>query len=285
MKHELRYTIYFTLAVLLTGLIALLAGPYAIVQSSGLADENPFVVLSVVIASMSLGTFAFVKFQKRITAVWFDVIMIFAFTQAITMFVRLFVEASGWVFALIWFSVYVVLYWGLLRPMQVRLENMFVLAHVWNFFMAFAFLGLGIQLGYLLPVWASIFLLTVASVYDWYAVHKSKHMVGLAQFFLKRRLFPGFIMLKSDLKFAMLGGGDVFFIVLLSVGLLKVSPVLAWFGFGGMMLGLVWLYLVSSKSKFYPALPPIAAGLFAGVGVGLVLQMFNVVKTVCEVLI
>jgi presenilin-like A22 family membrane protease len=116
----------------------------------------------------------------------------------------------------------------------------------------------------------AIALLFVASIYDFWAVRRANVMIPLAKFFLDLRLFPGIAIPKShppnkdDVGFALVGGGDIFFIVLVAASfynepngllLMVLSAV-------GMFSALVYLFFRSDAKRFYPALPFIFAGLF-----------------------
>jgi presenilin-like A22 family membrane protease len=142
--------------------------------------------------------------------------------------------------------------------------------------------------------WAAI-LLVVISAYDMFAVWKSKHMVTLAKFQTKSRAFAGFVIPygktggirsikgrmpeeiggKGDIKTAILGGGDIAFPLLFagvvfdwlirSAGLPKgiallESSIISMFA----ALALLLLFIKARKDKFYPAMPFISVGCFAG---------------------
>lgn len=264
MKHELKYTTYLVCLTAIAGLLAFFLTPYAVVDNLEMAQANPWVVLGVVVVSMTLGTFAFLKLQKNFEK-WFDAIMIFLLTDATLMFTNMFIETTAIQSAIQFAITFTILYWGLLKPMQKDDENIMWAAHFWNFFILFAFVGIGLKLGLLLPLWASITFLAVAAIYDWWAVYKTKHMVSLAKGFVNRRLVPGFFLRKRSGKFALLGGGDIFFIVMLTAGLHTISATMAAFGLTGMLIGLIVLFAISSEKKFYPAIPPIAIGLVVGI--------------------
>ena len=127
-------------------------------------------------------------------------------------------------------------------------------------------------------------LLVLISVYDMYAVWKSKHMIKLAKFQTKARIFSGMlvpydlpkikpakkgkgkrVLKKVKIKTAILGGGDIGFpllfagVIMNEVGLLKsmVIPVFV-------TISLVMLLLIGKKDKFYPAMPFLSIGCLAG---------------------
>ncbi|MEK6940441.1 MAG: presenilin family intramembrane aspartyl protease [Nanoarchaeota archaeon] len=112
---------------------------------------------------------------------------------------------------------------------------------------------------------ASLVLIGV-SAYDFIAVRKTKHMVSLAKFQAKEKLFAGFLI-KYKNNMAILGGGDIAF-PLIFAGVLMVD-----YGFLSLiisltaMLGLLTLLFISKKKRYYPAMPFITAGCFVGYGI------------------
>jgi len=128
----------------------------------------------------------------------------------------------------------------------------------------------------------AIILLILISIYDMYAVWKSKHMVKLAKYQSKQKVFAGLLVpyklpkgmkkIKKrgkgkliKVKTAVLGGGDIGFplifagVVMKQFGFLKtlVIPV-------AVTIALFLLLYYSKKDKFYPAMPFISAGCLAG---------------------
>lgn len=125
-------------------------------------------------------------------------------------------------------------------------------------------------------------LLVLISVYDYWAVFKSKHMIKLAKSQTKNGMFAGLLVpykikkpslrkkkgKKVKVRTAMLGGGDVGFpiifagVILAEMGLWQalVIPFFALFGLG-------YLFWKSEQKKFYPAMPLISAGCFIGLAV------------------
>jgi presenilin-like A22 family membrane protease len=148
--------------------------------------------------------------------------------------------------------------------------------------------------------WASSLLLAI-SAYDVFAVWKSRHMVTLAKFQTKSRAFAGFVIpygkgkglkgfgsvrsripdeigQKGGVRTAILGGGDIAFPLLFAgvvmdwlikaAGLAKgaalaQSAIISVFA----AIALLLLFIKAGKDKFYPAMPFISAGCFAGLAV------------------
>lgn len=111
---------------------------------------------------------------------------------------------------------------------------------------------------------AMIILLVLISLYDMYAVWKSKHMIKLAKFQAKLKIFAG-ILVPYGKKAAFLGGGDVGFTLLFAGVVMKtLGPLEALFVVGGASIALLLLFYYSEKSKFYPAMPFLTIGCFIG---------------------
>jgi len=108
-----------------------------------------------------------------------------------------------------------------------------------------------------------------AAVYDAWAVWKSKTMVKMAKFFIGRRMVPGIGIPKRTEKqgFAILGGGDIFFIVMVATTFWTINPVISAIMSASMFTSLVVLFVISEKKKFYPALPFIFVGAVVGIGI------------------
>lgn len=141
-----------------------------------------------------------------------------------------------------------------------------------------------------------IVLLILISLYDMYAVWKSKHMVKLAKIQSKSKVFAGLLIpyerskrlkkgekgKKKKVKTAVLGGGDIGF-PLIFAGLIMQDLMLKnpeWLGFlKGMIvpvfatIALSFLFFKGKKDRFYPAMPFITAGCFVGYGVLLLINL------------
>ena len=137
------------------------------------------------------------------------------------------------------------------------------------------------------------------SVYDMYAVWQSKHMIKLAKFQTKAKVFAGMLIpyrmpkLKNNaktekakkmqikrhelkkirIKTAILGGGDIGFplifagVIMKEVGIWNamIIPVFV-------TIALVMLLLFGKKDKFYPAMPFLSIGCLAGYGALMIIQ-------------
>lgn len=139
---------------------------------------------------------------------------------------------------------------------------------------------------------AMLILLVLVSIYDMYAVWSSKHMVKMAKFQSKSKMFAGLLIpykpksvagiwakkakskkIKTGMRSAILGGGDIGFPLLfagvvmkglmlentLFVGFIKalIIPVLV-------SIALFLLLIKSKEDRYYPAMPFLSIGCLAG---------------------
>ena len=153
----------------------------------------------------------------------------------------------------------------------------------------------------LLNVWTIIVLLIIISIYDAWAVWHSGIMQKMAKYQINQlKIFSGFFVpyaskkvkqqianwkktlsksklakKKIKVSVAILGGGDVVFpiitagVMLKTLGLYSALLVVL-----GATLGLAYLFFVSEKKKFYPAMPFITAGIFLGILVSYLVRLF-----------
>ncbi len=145
--------------------------------------------------------------------------------------------------------------------------------YVHNFTELFIYSGIAGLFVPLMGLLAIFILLILISIYDMVAVWKTKHMISLAKFQSKAKVFAG-LMIPYDKgkKTAILGGGDIGFpmlfvgVVLKSTGVLDAFLVILFAA-----IALLLLFFYSKKNKFYPAMPYLTVGCFAGYLVGLLI--------------
>ena len=147
----------------------------------------------------------------------------------------------------------------------------------------------------IINLFAAFMLLIVISVYDFIAVFKTKHMIKIAKFQSKSKVFAGFFIpykrvrmheikpveIKKSHKIAtypeksvaVLGGGDIGFTLIFAgvvmKGLMLKETVLS--GFLKTLIiplfvsfALLVLLLKGQQNKFYPAMPALSLGCFIG---------------------
>ncbi len=244
-----------------------------------------------IVAGILLGTclllvlikFKFVSFWK----IWFYLAIFLCLTVALASFM------SGWIAALISL---ILAYFKIIKPDT----------YVHNITELFVYAGLAIIFVPILNIMSVVILLILISLYDMYAVWKSKHMVKLAQFQTDSKVFAGFFMpydeksgkvvkivskkgikkVKSDkrvvkggITHAILGGGDIAF-PLIFAGVVMKYLVFESFLIGFLKvliipicatIALSYLFYKTEKNKFYPAMPFISIGCFIGYGLFLLL--------------
>jgi len=124
----------------------------------------------------------------------------------------------------------------------------------------------------------SIFiLLIIISFYDMYAVWHSKHMIKLAKFQAKSKVFAGLFVpyqmpkikeVKKKIgkvRTAILGGGDIAFPLLFAGVVMKSFSFLQTLIIPFVVsVSLLILFLKSEKGKFYPAMPFLTIGCLVG---------------------
>lgn len=113
----------------------------------------------------------------------------------------------------------------------------------------------------LMNVFSIFMFLILISLYDIIAVYKTKHMIELAMFQTKMKLFAG-LYIPYGKKEAILGGGDIAFPLLFAGVLLKEFGNIAFLVPLIVTISLFILFLFTEKNKFYPAMPFLTAGCF-----------------------
>lgn len=154
----------------------------------------------------------------------------------------------------------------------------------------------------ILNIWTVVVLLILISLYDMYAVWHSGIMQKMAKYQINEvKIFAGLFVpylnkkdrdlvrnSKKDAKLknskikgkkvkvnvAILGGGDIVFpIILAGVVFLQFGFLAALVISIGALLGLSFLFYMSEKGKFYPAMPFITVGCFISLGIVYLLQL------------
>lgn len=210
--------------------------PYQI-ERPQLEEDTSFLSIAVFLVIASVLVFVLARFHlQKLWTVWFF----------LSVWLCLLVAFSAWLADGAAFVVSLGLsFWRVLRKTAVihNLTEVFLYGGLATIFVPFLSLS-GI-----------VILLLLISVYDMIAVWQTKHMVTMAKFQTKMKLFAG-LMIPYGGKTAILGGGDVGFplllsgVVLKSLGFVPALVVSLFFA-----VGLLGLLLFSTKGKFYPAMP------------------------------
>lgn len=155
----------------------------------------------------------------------------------------------------------------------------------------FVYGGLAAVFVPMLNLFAAFMLLIVISVYDYVSVFRTKHMIKLAKFQTRSKVFAGLIIpyekgkiqekgrIKTEgvkpkrHKAALLGGGDIGF-TLIFAGVVMKSLMLQEYALAGFLKALIIPFFASlalllllwkgQENKFYPAMPVLSIGCFIG---------------------
>ncbi len=146
------------------------------------------------------------------------------------------------------------------------------------------------------PLWVIVLLLAI-SVYDAFAVWKSKHMIKMAEFQIKSDIFAGLSIpykkrdkikkssvsagSKGGLTQAILGGGDVAFPLIFAASVMESLIRLGNIGSPVFLktllipiftaIALLGLFIYGKRGRYYPAMPFVTLGCLVGYGVILLL--------------
>lgn len=333
MKHDLKITLVMIAVFVIAQLVGLFGvmtehdtnpkkyAPYATELPEGAKDltgstnipdspqlteaEKVWTWVHIMIAIL-LGTalaFILIKLKAvRLFKVWFFVGIGLCLSFAISPFIALF------------FDSYIPV-WNIVAPMLatvigfllagLRLWRYNVFVH--NITEILLYGGLAILVQPLVNIRSAFILLIAISIYDMYAVWRSKHMITLAQSQMENRIFSGVmipyqagtgkIIMKSApksskptkkvaAKTAILGGGDIAFPLIFASAVMTDNSLLWYFSqdglfyaaplywFGALIVlcaavALTLLFFYGKKDRFYPAMPYITAGCFSGYIIGL----------------
>ena len=178
---------------------------------------------------------------------------------------------KAWFFLSVWFTLSIALNAFILQSAAVLLGlglaylkafKPNVIMH--NLTELFIYGGLAVIFVPILNLTSIFVLLILISIYDMYAVWKSKHMIKMAMFQTKLKLFAGLLIPYGKNKTAILGGGDLGFPLLFtgvmykSIGLESLLIILT------TTISLFILLYKSEKNKYYPAMPFISIGCLLG---------------------
>jgi len=238
-------------------------------------------ILIAFIIAISL-LFLLTKLKARfILKLWFFVVVVIALIISFT-------------------AVLPVIKYALIMALVIALPLAFIKIYGKNFLVhniteLFIYPGIAAVFVPILNIYTIIALLIIISIYDMWAVWRSGIMQKMAKYQMnKLKIFSGFCvpylskkmrskiqkmkksMTKSELKkkkikvnVAILGGGDVIFPIIAAGVMLKTLGLAsALFVIAGATIGLSCLFFLAQKKKFYPAMPFISAGIFAGVILG-----------------
>lgn len=254
MKHTLKITLILILLFLLSQLIGLVVVngylvedlPYNIERPEWSEKESGINIITMIIF-ITIIAFIIMKFNLlKLWKTWFFIAVLVTLSISFSVFINsLLAFIAALIFAIL----------------KIFRNNVYI--H--NFTEVFIYGSIGAIFVPLLNIMAVSILLILISVYDYIAVYKIKHMVGLAKFQSKARLFAG-LFIPYGKNSAILGGGDMAFPLLFTGVVMKSFGIKALIITMMVTLALSLLLFKSEKKKFYPAMPFLSIGCFIGLG-------------------
>jgi presenilin-like A22 family membrane protease len=250
--------------------------PYALERPEIEASNSYLFIIGMILIGTLL-LLILIKFKVyRLWKLWYFVGALLCLSVAFSAFIS---QILAFVFAFI------------LSYLKIFKPN--VITH--NFSELFIYGGLAAIFVPIIDLFSIVVILLLISVYDFWAVNKSKHMVKIAKFQTESKIFAGLfvpygsVKKKSEKTFsklkhvahikpvlddskknsssrnAILGGGDIGFpllfagVVMKNFGLLKafILPFVV-------SVGLFLLLAFAKKDKFYPAMPFLTVASFIG---------------------
>lgn len=300
MKHNLKITIMLLVMFILTQLIGLCVVnfylnpgqtiPYGFDQSKNIEPVSFFIqlIFSFVIAIILVLLLMKIK-SNILIKIWFFIVVVFALAitfNAISLALGLNLGPANWIGVIL----------GLIFAyFKIYKRNIFV--H--NFTELLIYPGVATLFVVILNLPIAIILLLIVSVYDMWAVWKSKLMVKMAKYQINSLgIFGGFMIPYADKKtknkirllklkyknlipkkviknsrikihMAILGGGDLVFSLIAAGVFFKTyhsiagTLIVTLFTF----LALLFLFIIGKKKKPYPAMPYLTTGILIGMAV------------------
>lgn len=255
--------------------------PYGMEPPEGITPANTLVSIIIAIAVAVIVMLVLMRFRAEIfLRVWFFIVIALALGITINAFIPQ-IHYSSLIALVISIP---------LAALKMFKRN----AYVHNLTELLIYPGIAAIFVPLLNTWTAVLLLVLISIYDIYAVWHAGFMQKMAKYQIKKlKFFTGFFVpylgkkekekikeikenpklkeKKIKVNVAILGGGDVVFpiilagVVLNSLGLMQALMITT-----GATLALAYLFYISEKGKFYPAMPFISAGCL----IGLIIALF-----------
>ncbi|MEM4267320.1 MAG: presenilin family intramembrane aspartyl protease [Candidatus Woesearchaeota archaeon] len=231
-----------------------------------------YVLFAVVVGTVLV--LLLMKFKKRgLWKTWFAIGVGIALVMALAPFVRKVAALTGLEEYSFFFTFAIACALSIFKILKPNV-------YIHNITEIFVYGGLAALLVPILNLISVAVILIAVSIYDIWAVWKSKHMVKMAQFQTESKMFAGFFVPyekpvttslnenteKTTKKSAILGGGDIAFPLLFSGVVFKLT---ASFLFPILIaiittLALATLMIKGKSDTFYPAMPFITAGCLFG---------------------
>ena len=281
MKHTFKITIILTILFLLTQLIGLgIISKYVdvqeVVKQVEIEVDGETITQEIIVKVEDWDNLPYDLERPKIESNTSYIVIGFSILLA-TLLALLLIKLEArilwkaWFFLSVWFTLSIALNAFILQSAAVLLGlglaylkafKPNVIMH--NLTELFIYGGLAVIFVPILNLTSIFVLLILISIYDMYAVWKSKHMIKMAMFQTKLKLFAGLLIPYGKNKTAILGGGDLGFPLLFtgvmykSIGLESLLVILA------TTISLFILLYKSEKNKYYPAMPFISIGCLLG---------------------
>jgi len=281
MKHTFKITIILTILFLLTQLIGLgIISKYVdvqeVVKQVEIEVDGETITQEIIVKVEDWENLPYDLERPKIESNTSYIVIGFSILLA-TLLALLLIKLEArilwkaWFFLSVWFTLSIALNAFILQSAAVLLGlglaylkafKPNVIMH--NLTELFIYGGLAVIFVPILNLTSIFVLLILISIYDMYAVWKSKHMIKMAMFQTKLKLFAGLLIPYGKNKTAILGGGDLGFPLLFtgvmykSIGLESLLVILA------TTISLFILLYKSEKNKYYPAMPFISIGCLLG---------------------
>lgn len=305
MKHTLKVTVLFAVIFVVAQLLGLLfvsISAKEVITEDGITiiafeetaiGERPQLTgwesVAYIIFGVAIGTLLLLLLAKNKKVNWWKTWFFLASTIAISIALGVLMRPEH--FWIAWLIGAFLAYW------KIKWPNMYVQ----NITEVLMYAGLAVIMVPLFDVLSMIIILILFSLYDMYAVWKSKHMVRMAEFTAKSDVFPGITIpysikggktklaamskpdvhlqgekkkAKTDGKLGVLGGGDIIF-PLLFAGVIMLDTLMngatrltayltAVIIVVTTTISLIVLFTIGKSDKFYPAMPFITTGCLVG---------------------
>jgi len=221
------------------------------IEKPQLEENTSFLYIFLIIIVVTLIALLLARFKAILLwKVWFFISVVLVLTISLSFFVP---QEIAFLLSL------VAAFFKIIKP-HLLIHNMSEL---------FLYGGIAALFVETVNIFSVSLLILLISLYDIYAVWKSKHMIKLAMFQSTLKIFSGFIVPyqeKKREKVALLGGGDIGFPLLFSGVILKEFGTRAFIIPFIVGLSLFYLLYTGEKNKFYPAMPYLGVGCFVGYG-------------------
>lgn len=217
-------------------------------------QKTAYLPIFIILIISTIIALIFIKFQLfRLWKLWFFLSIALTLTIAFSAFIA---------------QIYAIVLAIILAILKLFKKN----ALINNLVEIFIYGGLAAIFVPLFNIVSIFILLILISIYDAYSVFKSKHMIKLAEFQTKAKVFTGLSIpyeikagKRKEFTTAILGGGDIGFTLFFSGVILKEFNLLSALIVSFItMLSLLILLFYGKKGKFYPAMPILSLGCFIG---------------------